>query len=131
MKKMLKYFGYFILGYIGLVLISLPLDYIWDFTLPYRQFDNVKIHSYDFSWGGPLQESTWDITGLLESPLPDIWSPINPVDAHYHYEAFQKAFPDFRIEDISCYCSDIPGMMYSYALLHRPSGTICIAMGER
>jgi len=131
MKKLLKYSCYIILGYIGLVLISLPMGYIWELTLPSRLFDNVKIHSCDFCWGGPLQESTWDITGRLESPLSDIWSPINPVDAHYHYEDFQKAFPDFRSEDISCFGADIPGMMYSYAILHRPSGTICIALGER
>ena len=130
MKKLLKYPLCFILGYISLLIISLPLGYIWELTLPYRLFDNVKIHSYDFSWGGPLQESCWDITGNLKSPLSNIWHPMISSETHYHYEEFLRAFPHFRHEDISCYRADIPGMMYSYALLHRPSNTIYICISE-
>lgn len=134
MKKLFRILLWLPLAYIGLVLCSLPLGYLWEFSLPYRLFRNVDIDTYDFSWGGPLQESNWELVGKLKGKLPEEWmlTSFYEVDCADHYlERFLDMHPNFNTWDIELYKEDTSSMAWSYALHHRPSGTIFITMGER
>lgn len=134
MKKRFRILMCLPLGYIGLLLCSLPLGYLWEFSLPYRLLRNVDIDTYDFSWGGPLQESNWELEGKLNGLLPKGWllTSFSEVDfSDRCLERFLEAHPNFKAWDIELYKENNPAMMWSYALLHRPSGTIFITMSER
>lgn len=134
MKKLSRILLWSTLTYIGLLLCSLPLGYLWEFSLPYRLFSDVDFNTYDFSWGGPLQESNWELVGKLNGKLPEGWllTSFSEVDfSEYYLERFQKTHPDFKTWDIELYRENNPAMMWSYALHHRPSGTIFITMSKR
>lgn len=46
-------------------------------------------------------------------------------------ERFLEAHPNFKAWVIELYKEDTPAMMWSYALLHCPRGTIFITISER
>ena len=61
----------------------------------------------------------------------DIYS-FSDVDFSEHYlERFQETHPNYKTWDNELHRENTPAMMWSYALLHRPSGTIFITISER
>lgn len=114
----------------ALLIMLLALDYWWDRLLPYYadEFDALEITTLDFSRGGPLQESHWQSIGKLTAPVPADWVACEYAgEFEYHAERFRELYPDFAVNDMSCYRPGPPGW-HAHLLLHRPTNTVYLNM---
>lgn len=118
----------------GLLLQLLSAGYVWDYTQPYRDplFRGIDIRSYHFDSGAPLQESNWEIEGVLAGRLSHDWIPCRDAElTDYHLKHFLTRHPDFKPWEVELYSAANPGKRHCYALLHSPTGTIHITMAGR